>query len=188
MQFRVLMGAGAAAALLLAGSSAFAFPAYGADPDAGTVITFGPGGAIATQHFYGPYDGVEDSYVGVVNNSGSAISTITVSSDLDITGFDGDGIDSFGAPGNGTDTTGYGGPNAYFSNAHFTGGLFYVDVNFLTPIANGGTDYFSLEEDVSLSKGGTFGVPEPTTWALMLMGFGGMGVMLRRGRRETAIA
>jgi hypothetical protein len=31
------------------------------------------------------------------------------------------------------------------------------------------------------------GVPEPTTWALMLLGFGGMGAMLRR-RRATASA
>jgi hypothetical protein len=188
MSFKLFLGAGAVAATLLAGGSAFAFPAFGADPSAGTVITYGPGGAVSTQHFFGPYDGIEDSYVGVVNNSGSPISLITVSSNLCITCFDGDGIDTYGAPSNSSDTTGYGGPNAFFSNMHFTGGLYYVDVNFITPIAHGGTDYFSLEEDVSLSKGGTFGVPEPATWALMLMGFGGMGAMLRRGRRETAIA
>jgi hypothetical protein len=28
-------------------------------------------------------------------------------------------------------------------------------------------------------------VPEPATWALMLLGFGGMGMALRRGRRQT---
>lgn len=30
------------------------------------------------------------------------------------------------------------------------------------------------------------GVPEPTTWALMLMGFGGLGAMLRRQRAALA--
>jgi len=28
-------------------------------------------------------------------------------------------------------------------------------------------------------------VPEPATWALMLLGFGGMGMALRRGRKQT---
>ena len=34
----------------------------------------------------------------------------------------------------------------------------------------------------------TNGVPEPSTWAMMLLGFGAMGVALRRRRRPTAIA
>jgi hypothetical protein len=29
-------------------------------------------------------------------------------------------------------------------------------------------------------------VPEPTSWALMLLGFGGMGAMLRSRRRPVA--
>jgi hypothetical protein len=46
------------------------------------------------------------------------------------------------------------------------------------------------------TSGGYFGanflissaVPEPGTWAMMLIGFGGMGVALRRGRKPTAVA
>jgi len=34
----------------------------------------------------------------------------------------------------------------------------------------------------------TGGVPEPGTWALMLLGFGGMGVAIRAGRRAAAAA
>lgn len=30
------------------------------------------------------------------------------------------------------------------------------------------------------------GVPEPTTWALMIVGFGGAGALLRRRRRAGA--
>jgi len=30
-------------------------------------------------------------------------------------------------------------------------------------------------------------VPEPTTWAMMLLGFGGIGAMIRR-RRQTLVA
>lgn len=32
---------------------------------------------------------------------------------------------------------------------------------------------------------GIGGVPEPSTWALMLLGFGGIGIALRRGRRRN---
>jgi len=42
------------------------------------------------------------------------------------------------------------------------------------------------------SSGGQFSavlaVPEPATWALMLMGFGGMGALLRRQRHAAALA
>ena len=31
----------------------------------------------------------------------------------------------------------------------------------------------------------TAGVPEPATWALMILGFGGVGALLRRRRREA---
>ena len=33
----------------------------------------------------------------------------------------------------------------------------------------------------------TTGVPEPATWAMMLVGFGGLGVAMRRARRQRAL-
>jgi hypothetical protein len=32
----------------------------------------------------------------------------------------------------------------------------------------------------------SFAIPEPSSWLLMLMGFGALGYGLRRGRRELA--
>jgi hypothetical protein len=43
---------------------------------------------------------------------------------------------------------------------------------------------FALDD---LSLQGT-AVPEPTSWALMLMGFGGLGAMLRSNRRRQVAA
>ncbi|MGZ3375647.1 MAG: PEPxxWA-CTERM sorting domain-containing protein [Phenylobacterium sp.] len=41
-------------------------------------------------------------------------------------------------------------------------------------------------DNQSFAIGWPQGVPEPTTWALMLAGFGGMGAMLRRQRKAAA--
>lgn len=42
---------------------------------------------------------------------------------------------------------------------------------------------FALLDGVSMIS-----VPEPTTWALMIMGFGGVGAMVRSRRRQAALA
>ena len=94
------------------------FPAFGFDTGPGFIITVGTGaGVVATGQ--GPYDGIEDTYIGVINNTNAPLSSLPVSSNLAIYSFDGDGINTFGANGgvnNAQDTTGYGGPNAFFSN------------------------------------------------------------------------
>jgi hypothetical protein len=41
-------------------------------------------------------------------------------------------------------------------------------------------------DDVTLNGGGTTGVPEPAAWALMLVGFAGLGAVTRARRRLTA--
>ena len=62
--------------------------------------------------------------------------------------------------------------------------------------AFGSVDTYSM---VSFSTGASFGsqgnsfitpgpVPEPTTWALMILGFGSAGAMLRRRRRSSSFA
>ena len=120
-------------------------PAVGQDTTCRIIITVTNSGATINLTGQGPYDGVEDTLIGVVNKSRLPVSSLGLKSSLTIFGFDGDGIDTFGIAGNARDNTGYGGPNAFFTNisADQTSGT----VNFITPIAaNGGTAFFSLEE------------------------------------------
>jgi hypothetical protein len=131
-------------------STAFAgvCPAVGNDSDCGVIITITDSGASISFTGQGPYDGVEDTLVGVVNNSSQAISALGITSTEDVFSFDGDGIDTYGVPGNSKDGTGYGGPNAYFTN--IGPGATSGTVNFITPLAaNGGSSFFSLENAIS---------------------------------------
>ena len=150
------------------------------------IITAGPGGTFTTTGPAGtPYDGADDTYFGVVNNTGSVLTSIFLSSPgVDIFGFDGDGIVAYQpllAPvGNNPDLTGYGGPNAFFTGISL--GFDSGTVNFANGgISVGGTDVFSLEEAIQLnSVVVTSGVPEPSTWMMMILGFIGLGFLTRR--------
>jgi hypothetical protein len=93
----------------------------------------------------GPFDDIEDTYVGVVNNSDRSIRSLRMSGATDIFGFDGDGIQTFGSPapsGYPAEITlrGYEGPDNYFTGAGSSGSVTFI----------GGLDahqqtYFSLE-------------------------------------------
>ncbi len=182
---KILIASAALAALAYAGSaSAALFPAIGADSQPGTIITYaanGSVGSVATGQ--GPYDRIEDSYIGVTNNSKKTQFTLNLTSSQNIGGFDGDGISNsfYGAPGNIFDTSQYGGPDIFFTNNLGTS----LTVNFIGGLAPGASTYFSLEEKVAPNS---LGVPEPATWAMMLMGFFGMGALVRRQRSATATA
>jgi hypothetical protein len=197
MKKLLLMGV-AAVAMTTGGVAYAAFPGVNDNPlGPEFLITFSANGSIATalNPVYstdpGPYDGSDDTYFGVINNSNSSISSFHLTSaSQQIAGFDGDGIDTYGITGNATDTTGYGGPNAFYTN--IATDLMSVTVNFLTPIAaNGGTDIFSLEEPISLAAPPivTPGTPEASTWFMMLSGFAGMGFIAYRKRgTKTSIS
>jgi hypothetical protein len=59
--------------------------------------------------------------------------------------------------------------------------------NYSTGIGEGATEY--ILQDGALTLQSTFNtVPEPSAWALMLMGFGGLGAVLRRRRMAVAVA
>lgn len=198
MRLNVLLAgtAVAAAACLATAAQAASFPGFGADATPispangpGFIINLLPGNTATVTAVAGQsptYDGGafgvgDDTYIGVTNNSGAKIGSINISSTSNpIFGFDSDGIDTFGAGSNAKDTTGYGGPQAYFTNIVGNSGT----VNFIGGIANGGSGYFSLESAIDaasftgpITTGG--GVPEPSAWAMLLVGFGAIGATLR---------
>jgi hypothetical protein len=112
----------------------------------------------------GPYDQIEDTLVGVINNSNLPIASLVLTSGaggLTIFGFDGDGICGI-SPNTGQPfvpapagcpfgPTGYEGPGVSFTSisADFTTGT----VNFSPPIPRGGTAYFSLEDSLTQATG-----------------------------------
>jgi len=155
-----------------------------------------------------PYDGSDDTLVGVVNNTGAPLSQITVTGS-NIGGFEGDGICTFGAGGiagdtftsgssaycstqalAGTDPQDYYGPNMTFSN--FGSGN-SVTVNFSPALAAGGSTFFSLEEPPSNSltvttPGGTTPVtstPAPASFYLAVVGLLALTGFYFYGRRAS---
>lgn len=185
---------GVVASILIPAAGLAQCPAVGTAPGCNAIITVNSNGTFSVSGVAANgtnYDGSDDALFGIVNNSPNPISSITLNGNgIDIFGFEGDGIDSptyggtFTETGNATDTTGYGGPNAYFTgiSADTTMGT----VNFLTPIApNGGTGYFSLEESFDASTpptvgGGGAATPEPGSLVLLGTGVLGFAGVIRR--------
>jgi IPTL-CTERM motif len=129
----------------------------------------------------GPYDGVEDTLVGLQNNSSSTFSTIHLSSTLNIFGFDGDGPCTASPPApacNPADPTGYGGPGVTFSG--ISGAADAGDVNFSPGVPAGGSAWFALEEALTAAQINAGPPPPPlvvptlSEWGLMML----IGLML----------
>lgn len=112
-----------------------------------------------------PYDGNDDTEVGVLNEAGVAIPNVTLTSSADIFGFDGDGICSGGFSGTPAgcpfDSTKYAGPGISYTgiNSAKTSGI----VNFAesctgntastcsasSGLNNGASAFFSLENNLT---------------------------------------
>ncbi len=190
---RKILFASVAVATLALSSAAFAFPGYGNDSGGpALIITLNSDGTTSLTATGQPatYDGADDTYIGVVNNSGHTVNALTLTSGTNIFGFEGDGISNvtYGAPGNSSDPSQYGGPHGYFTNINGsqTNGV----VNFIGGIADGGSDYFSLEQALNTASFTTRpgAVPEPGTWAMMLGGMAVVGALLRRRQSKAVLA
>lgn len=159
--------------------------------DCAFLITIASNGSISGSVVPGsnPYDGVEDSLVGVINNSSSTFTgSIALSSGADIFGFDGDGICKY--PGASAaafsytcDASGYAGPINTFTVTNVRAG--FVNINGLAP---GATTFFSLEEDPNtITSGGGInvgGVPEPATMSMIGGGMGMLLLIVRKRRNQ----
>ena len=140
----------------------------------------------------GPYDGIEDTYIGVVNMSGSVAKSINLTgivSGVGIFAFDGDGVGTY-VTGNSNDSTGYGGPGVLFSGITTVSvtddkgtvnfGCTTASTSSCAGLAAGGSGYFSLEEAISGSV--LAGSPEPGTLLLCAGGLIGLGILRFRKR------
>lgn len=137
-------------------------PAVGDDTSCGILIVISNNGAqILTDPSQGPYEGDEDTLIGVLNNTtGTTITSVPVSGTTNVFGFDGDGVcanpnPTSGLPGadctgNTADTTGYGGPDSFFTNIN--GAQTSGTVNFIHPLTPGQSTFFSLEEAINGSN------------------------------------
>jgi hypothetical protein len=137
-----------------------------------TVTEIGEGGA-ATKFFVtntgngNPYDSLEDVLVGIQNNSGGTLASITLTTPNvgeNAFLFDGDGpcaLRSQGHPECSLGGSGYEGPNNTFSG--ITGNGTTGTVNFTVGIPNGQGTWFALENAIPSTPIQSGGDPQPVT-------------------------
>ena len=127
-------------------------PAIGSAPSCEILLVVNSDGTVSVQgdSSVGPFDGSDDTLVGIVNDSNAAVTAVTVSGPAsDLSGFDGDGICSGdygswnGSSGCPYGPTGYEGPKTSFVTSPSLPDS--AEVDFTGGLARGGTAYFSLE-------------------------------------------
>lgn len=95
---------------------------------------------------------------------------------------------TFALLGGGTQTLSQQVPNnCVFCFFGFTSTNPFLSVTLNSGTQGAGGESFTLN-NLQIASATTGAVPEPTTWAMMLIGFGGMGVALRRRRKTASIS
>lgn len=165
-------------------------PAVGADTSCGFLIVFNSGGGfgVYADPSQGPYDGADDTLVGVLNDTTNTVYSLTLTGSGNGGGafaYDGDGLCTYISPagcGSVSNNTDDWGPGVTFSNLT-TKSVWYDTgtVNFTGGLAPGQSRYFSLESAFSANNPPVPGTPEPAT--LLLMGTGLVGIASRLRRR-----
>ncbi len=182
-------------AAVFLGTSAYAAPLFNQCPPVGndsgcefliTVTAASHGIAtaytIATDPNQGPFDGqgdANDTLFGIVNKSGTYLSSILLSSSSGIFNFDGDGVCSgdYGVipgcpepPLSTATNSGYDPIGVFYSNVNAT--KTSGTVNFAPALQNGQSTFFSLEFPL--------GTPEPSSVFLLGLGISGAALLRRR--------
>jgi hypothetical protein len=134
----------AGAAYAAAGPPFTECPAVNLAPSCGIQLQVNPDNSVtvAVDPAVGAYDGGDDTLIGIVNNSATPVSAVTVTGPgSDLSGFDGDGLCAYVGCQNGA--TGYEGPGTSLVTSPTVPDS--AEVDFTTALAPGATAYFSLE-------------------------------------------
>ena len=127
-------------------------PAIGASPSCEILLVVNADNTVSVvgDPSVGPFDGNDDTLVGIINDSTSAVAAVTVSGPgSDLSGFDGDGICSGdygtwnGSAGCPYGPTGYEGPGTSFVTDPSLPDS--AEIDFTGKLAPGKSAYFSLE-------------------------------------------
>jgi hypothetical protein len=204
---KILLTAGAAALALMAAPAAFAAPGGGGGGGGGGLVYFGgcsdsdvnPAASACYGYFEGNQVLDATAQATAFGAGGLNVGPLSLIEKHDTDGT-ADNTFDFTSSLNGTVVIGvhWGAAQGTPFFGHQGGGTGFYKID-LAPNANlhtitgaflaGNSNYalFKTSECVGRGCGGTdTGVPEPATWALMILGFGGAGATLRR--RRAAIA
>jgi len=122
-------------------------PAVGQDPSCEILLVVNPNSIISVvgDPALGPYDGADDTLIGIVNNSSKPVPAITVTGPgSDLSGLDSDGLCTFSVSGCPFGPTGYEGPGTSITTDPSLPDSAEIDFAG-TGLKPGATGYFSLE-------------------------------------------